>query len=334
MDVLRDAVPLLSGFTAAAIAGRFLIPFLHRVKFGQHIREDVPKSHRKKAGTPTMGGFIFIAGGLAAALVNHLVWRTPVGTEEVLILALFLGMGLVGFVDDYRKIRRGRNLGLKAREKLALQIILAGLFMWFVAGEERGTSVVLPFLGQTVDLGFLYGLFGVFIIVGISNGVNLTDGLDGLAGSIVCIGLAAYYPVALAASSVLGGVAPLSPLVAGSIGAILGFLVYNRHPARVIMGDVGSLALGALLSGIAVVTRTELMLLFFAFIPVVENITVIMQVISFQLFGKRIFKMTPVHHHFELMGWEERKVTSVFRVAAIIAAAIGLFAMGSAGLIH
>lgn len=329
--IYRDAVPLLAGFLFAVLSGRFLIPFLHRVKFGQHIREEGPESHRKKEGTPTMGGFIFIVGTLLAPLASYVIWGIPLGTEGALVLALFLGLGLVGFLDDYRKIRKGRNLGLKAREKLALQVLLAALFMWFAASDGRGAQVVIPFSGTVVDLGFFYGIFGAFIIVGISNGVNLTDGLDGLAGSIVAIGLAAYYPVVLAAESVFG-ISPLSPVVAGSIGSVLGFLVYNRHPAKVFMGDVGSLALGALLSGIAVVTRTELMLLFFAFIPVVENITVIMQVISFQLFGKRIFKMTPVHHHFEFLGWDEGRITSMFRIVAAVFAAMGLLAMGSAGL--
>lgn len=331
MEILRDAVALSSGFVVAVIVGKALIPYLQKIKFGQHIRDEGPKTHLKKAGTPTMGGIIFMAGTLASSLIHYLASGTLPGAEEILILALFVGLGLVGFLDDYRKIRKGRNLGLKAREKLALQVVLAALFMWFMSESGRGTEIVIPFTGSTLDLGFLYGVFGVFIIVGIANGVNLTDGLDGLAGSVVAIGLAAYYPVVLAARVILG-LDGLSPMVAGSIGAVLGFLVYNRHPARVFMGDIGSLALGALMSGIAVATRTELMLLFFAFIPVIENITVIMQVASFQLFGKRIFKMTPIHHHFELLGWDERKITAMFRVTAVVFVVIGLFAMGSVGL--
>ncbi|MGI6666223.1 MAG: phospho-N-acetylmuramoyl-pentapeptide-transferase [Bacillota bacterium] len=331
MEILKDAVSLATGFLAAALLGKVLIPWLHKVRFGQHIRDDAPVTHRKKAGTPTMGGLIFILGTFVSSLVNHIWRKGSPSLQEVLILGLFALMGIVGFLDDYRKVRRGRNLGLKAREKLALQILIAGAFMWFVAGTGRGTSVVIPFSGKALDLGFLYGVFGVFIIVGIANGVNLTDGLDGLAGSIVAEGLAAYYPVALAAAAVLG-IPSLGALVAGSTGAILGFLVYNRHPARVIMGDIGSLSLGALLSGIAVITRTELLLLFFAFVPVVENITVIIQVISFQLFGKRVFKMTPIHHHFELLGWDEVRITRMFRLTAAVAVAVGLIAAGSVGL--
>jgi phospho-N-acetylmuramoyl-pentapeptide-transferase len=331
MEILKDAVPLAAGFVSATLLGKALIPYLHKVKFGQHIREDAPETHRKKAGTPTMGGFIFILGTIASSLANHIFRKTFPSDLDISILVLYCSMGLVGFLDDYRKVRRGRNLGLRAREKLALQVIIGGAFMWFVASTGRGTEVVVPFTGKALDLGFIYGVFGVFVIVGIANGVNLTDGLDGLAGSVVAEGLAAYYPVALAAAGALG-IPSLSPLVAGSVGAILGFLVYNRHPARVIMGDVGALALGALLSGIAVVTKTELLLLFFAFIPIVENITVIMQVISFQLFGKRIFKMTPIHHHFELLGWDEVRIVRMFRLVAAAAAVLGLLAAASVGL--
>ena len=331
MEILKDAVPLAAGFVSATLLGKALIPYLHKVKFGQHIREDAPETHRKKAGTPTMGGFIFILGTIASSLANHIFRKTFPSDLDISILVLYCSMGLVGFLDDYRKVRRGRNLGLRAREKLALQVIIGGAFMWFVASTGRGTEVVVPFTGKALDLGFIYGVFGVFVIVGIANGVNLTDGLDGLAGSVVAEGLAAYFPVALAAAGALG-IPSLSPLVAGSVGAILGFLVYNRHPARVIMGDVGALALGALLSGIAVVTKTELLLLFFAFIPIVENITVIMQVITFQLLGKRIFKMTPIQHHFELLGWDEVRIVRMFRLVAAAAAVLGLLAAASVGL--
>lgn len=332
MEYLKDAVPLVTGFVAAVILGKALIPWLHRVKFGQHIRDDAPKTHRKKAGTPTMGGFIFILGTIAAVAAAR-IWRKEAPPlEEALVLGLYALMGFVGFLDDYRKVKRGRNLGLRAREKLALQVIISGAFMWFVSGTGRGTAVLVPFTGTPIDLGFAYGLFGVFVIVGMANGVNLTDGLDGLAGSVVAEGLAAYYPVALAAAAALG-IPSLGPVVAGSVGAILGFLVYNRRPARVFMGDIGALALGGLLSGLAVITRTELLLLFFAFIPVVENITVIMQVISFQLFGKRIFKMTPIHHHFELLGWDEVRITRMFRLTAAAAVLVGLLAAGSVGLL-
>ncbi|HHY75209.1 MAG TPA: phospho-N-acetylmuramoyl-pentapeptide-transferase [Firmicutes bacterium] len=331
MELLFDAVSLGAGFLSAVLLGKVLIPWLYRVKFGQPIREDAPETHRKKAGTPTMGGFIFILGTIAAVLVSNIIRKAHPSGLEISVLALYGLMGIVGFLDDYRKIKRGRNLGLRAREKMALQVLIAAGFMWFVASQGRGTYVVIPFTGKTLDLGFLYGVFGVFVIVGISNGVNLTDGLDGLAGSVVAEGLAAYYPVALAAADALG-IPSLGPLVAGSVGAILGFLVYNRHPARVIMGDIGALALGALLSGVAILTRSELLLVFFAFIPVVENITVIMQVISFQLFGKRIFKMTPIHHHFELSGWHEVRIVRMFRWVALAAALVGLFAAASVGL--
>lgn len=322
MNWTNTLLPLVSGFLLSILAGLAVIPYLTRLKLGQHIREEGPKSHQKKAGTPTMGGMIFMAGTVLSEAIYRAVTRTLPPVEELLLLGLFISYGFIGFLDDYRKVRLGRNLGLKAREKLALQVLFAALFTWFFADRK---TVLLPFLGGEFYLGLLYPLFVIFIIVGIGNGVNLLDGLDGLASGVLVIDLAAYAFVAYQGASALG--MDLSPLALAGVGSLLGFLVYNKHPAKVIMGDLGSLSLGALLSGFAVATRTELVLLFLGAMPIIENLSVILQVASFQLTGKRIFKMSPLHHHFELSGWKETTVVYAFWSAAAVFAFIGILSM-------
>lgn len=320
----RIDAALLLGFSLAlsALLGLWFVPLLRKLKVGQHIRAEGPASHRKKEGTPTMGGIIFILGTILSLLFYRLVTRTAPSLEEILVLGLVVLYGLIGFLDDFRKVRRGRNLGLRAREKLILEILFAAIFMWHFTGTS---AVILPFTGKVLDLGTLYGAFGILLIVSTGNAVNLTDGLDGLASGVVAAGLGAYYIIAQSHSLVSGG--NLSALVVSAAGSVLGFLVHNRYPARVIMGDTGSLALGALLASLAVATRTEMVLIFVAGVPLVETVSVILQVVSFQLTGKRIFKMSPLHHHFELLGWKETKVVRVFWLAAVALAAVGVLSM-------
>lgn len=322
MDWMNTALPVLSGFVFSWVLGIGVIPLLRRLKVGQHIRTEGPKSHAKKAGTPTMGGVIFVLGTVLSLALYRGVTRTVPFKEELLILGLFVSYGAIGFTDDMRKVRGGRNLGLKAREKLAFQVLFAALFTWFFADRK---GVLIPFLGGEFSLGILYPLFAIFIIVGIGNGVNLLDGLDGLAAGVVAIGLATYAYIAKQGAYALG--MDISPLALSSLGAVLGFLLHNKHPAKVIMGDLGSLSLGALLAGLAVTTRTELVLIFVAAMPIIENLSVILQVASFQLTGKRILKMSPLHHHFELSGWKETTVVYVFWLAAAFFAFLGVLSM-------
>ncbi len=269
-----------------------------------------------------MGGIIFILGTALALGAYHAVSGTTPSKEENLIMGLMLGYGLIGFLDDYLKVRRARNLGLKARQKMALQILLAAAFVWFFVEESW---VVVPFSGYRLDLGILYPVFTVVLIVGMGNGVNLTDGLDGLASGVVAVGLLGYSLVALESAAVFG--VDVTPAALAGAGAVLGFLVHNRHPARVFMGDVGSLALGGLLSGLAVATKAEALLLFFAAVPIIEDLSVMLQVASFKMTGKRIFKMSPLHHHFELSGWSETAIVRTFWLAALLFAALGIVSM-------
>ena len=273
-----------------------------------------------------MGGLIFIVSAIVAWAGYRIITRSRASVDELLIMAFPALYAAVGFIDDFRKVRRARSLGLRAREKMALQVLFAALFVYAAELAGRGTYVILPFTRATVDLRVLYGAFGVLVIVSSGNAVNLTDGLDGLAAGTVLIALGAYYVIGRAAEPALGISGILAPIAAWG-GALLGFLAYNRHPAKVFMGDTGSNALGALLASIAILTRTEVVLLFVAGIPVIETLSDILQVASFQLLGKRVFKMAPIHHHFELSGWRETKIVTVFWVAEAIFALIGIASM-------
>ncbi len=318
---------LFAGVAFSLVFAQILIPKLKQLKIGQQIREEGPKTHKKKAGTPTMGGLIFILSIIASRIAVYLAKKQVPTREELLILALMISYGFIGFIDDYRQVKLGRSLGLRAREKFALQVLFAALFMWFFA--DRGSVVIVPFSGRHLDMGFLYPILGVVLIAGSGNGMNFTDGLDGLAAGVASIGLGAYYFIANGYAQAVNrpDLAGLGYLALTSVGALLGFLAYNYNPAKVFMGDTGSLALGGLLAGYAIVTNTELVFVFIAAVQLIEVVSVILQVISFQLFGKRIFKMTPLHHHFELLGWSEKRVVFLFWLASLVMAILGIASM-------
>ena len=311
--------------TAAAIAagvvlilGPILIPLLHKLKFGQSIRTEGPKSHQVKSGTPTMGGIFLIAGVVVATLI-----RAEWTAEILLALFILLGHFVLGFLDDYIKVVKKRNLGLKARQKLLGQILIA-LVTIFIATQELGieTSLWIPLADSTIDLGFLYYVLVLFVIVGASNAVNLTDGLDGLASGNMAIASSCYGVICL-----LTGHDELAIFCFAIVGACIGFLRFNFHPAKVFMGDTGSLALGGAFAAMGILTHTELLLVVVGLIFVCEALSVIIQVISFQTTGKRVFRMSPIHHHFELGGWSEIKVVFVFWAIGLIAGIIGLSMM-------
>jgi len=317
---------LWMAFAASLVTTLFLgplvIPVLRKLKFGQNIRSDGPSRHLQKAGTPTMGGVIFLAG-LTAGVV--LISRGAM--DSVIVLVVTLGFGLIGFLDDYIKVVLKRSLGLRAREKLFGQVLLAaGLAYWVVFLSDRGTSLSLPFSGLVIpggvnlELGWwLFLVFTVLLVVGMANAVNLTDGLDGLAAGVSLLVALGMMVIALLVDKT--GVA-LS--LAALAGGCLGFLYYNRHPARVFMGDTGSLALGGGLGAAAVITGSELFLIIIGGIYVLETLSVIIQVISFQTRGKRIFRMSPLHHHFELGGWGENRVVLTFLAITMVFSVIGL----------
>lgn len=297
------------------ILGFFAIPLLKKLKARQSIREEGPKSHRIKNGTPTMGGLFML---LAAVLV--VVFNKMIDPAVLWLLFLTLGHGFLGFLDDFIKAEKKRNLGLTAKQKMLGQIILAVLFCWGVVDTlHLPYSIAIPFTQIDISIGLLYYPFVVLVIVGASNAVNLTDGLDGLASGCCVIAFSAY-----AVYCYMTGFNDLGYFIIILAGACIGFLFFNYHPAKIFMGDTGSLALGGAIAGISVMTRTELLLIFLGMIFVLEALSVIIQVASFQLTGKRVFKMSPLHHHFELSGWSEVHVVWAFWIFEGFAACLSL----------
>jgi phospho-N-acetylmuramoyl-pentapeptide-transferase len=298
------------------LLGLAAIPLARKYKARQSIREEGPKSHRIKAGTPTMGGLFMLLAALLVIGGNHLY------DPAVLLLVLItFGHALLGFLDDFIKAEKKRNLGLTARQKLLGQLILSIVFC-FGCVEYLGlpTSISIPFIDTDISIGAFYYPFVVLVVVGASNAVNLTDGLDGLAAGCCIIAFGAY-----ALFCYWSRMPDLTAFALIIAGCCAGFLVYNYHPAKIFMGDTGSLALGGAIAGIAVITRTELLLVFLGLIFVVEALSVILQVTSFQLTGKRIFKMSPIHHHFELCGWNEVRVVWTFWLVELFVAGGTLF---------
>ena len=293
----------------------FAIPWLRRLKFGQSIRTEGPRSHQAKSGTPTMGGVMIVLGILLGTLAG-----APHSTEIMLALFILLGHFLLGFLDDYIKVVKKRNLGLKARQKLIGQILIAVIVM-YIGTRMLGidTTIWLPVADRDIDLGIGYYALVLFVIVGTSNAVNLTDGLDGLASGTMAISSSCY-----AVACVLTGHPDLAIFCVAMVGACVAFLRFNAHPARVFMGDTGSLALGGGLAAVGILTHTELLLAVIGLVFVCEALSVILQVISFQTTGRRIFRMSPLHHHFELGGWRETKVVFVFWIASLAAGLAGL----------
>jgi phospho-N-acetylmuramoyl-pentapeptide-transferase len=311
-------VSILSAFVLALVAGPILIPLLRRLKFGQNVRSDGPQSHLKKTGTPAMGGLIF----LVVTVIVCLVFSKD--KDMLLVLASTLLFGLIGFADDYIKIVKKRSLGLKAWQKIVAQLLVAIVLTFVTSGVNQvGTSILIPFTGKFLDLGIMYMPFIIFIIIGTVNSVNLTDGLDGLAGGITVVVMGFFSVVALVSKN-----EGILVFTGALIGALLGFLRFNSHPAQVFMGDTGSLALGGAVASLAVITRLPIFLAIVGAVYVAETVSVIIQMVYFKgTKGKRFFKMAPLHHHFELSGWAESKVVSVFIIAAIILCLIGLLAI-------
>ena len=297
------------------ILGFFAIPLLKKLKARQSIREEGPKSHRIKSGTPTMGGLFMLLSAVLVVIFNKMI-----DPSVLWLLFLTLGHGLLGFLDDFIKAEKKRNLGLTAKQKMLGQIILAVLFCWGVVDTlHLPYSIAIPFTHTDISIGLLYYPFVVLVIVGASNAVNLTDGLDGLASGCCVIAFSAY-----AMFCYMTGFNDLGYFIIILAGSCIGFLFFNYHPAKIFMGDTGSLALGGAIAGISVMTRTELLLIFLGLIFVLEALSVIIQVASFQLTGKRVFKMSPLHHHFELSGWSGVHVVWAFWIFEGIAACVSL----------
>jgi len=315
MDYLSLGIMAVTGAVSSAVFTRLLIPVLRKARTGQSIREEGPSSHLSKTGTPTMGGIGFIAAVTATCLATGVVSKGLLG-----ILAVFIMFGLLGFLDDYLKVVKKHNLGLRAWQKLSFQIIMGmAIAIYQLSDSIYGTMVRIPVIEELWNFGLWYVPFNAFIIVAMVNSVNLTDGLDGLAAGVTSI-VAVFFAVA-------GGIMGMSSgggFGAALAGACFGFLIFNKYPAKIFMGDTGSLALGGGLAAMAIVMGMELFLPIVGFVYVAEALSVIIQVASFKTTGKRVFKMSPLHHHFELSGMSERQVVRMFWIATVLFCVIGL----------
>lgn len=320
---------IIIGFFITLILGPLIIPFLKRLKVGQTVREDGPKSHLQKTGTPTIGGIIIIISILITSFTSGLINR-----DLLVALGATVAFGLIGFLDDFIKVVLKRSLGLRAYQKMGLQIVVAIFLAIYQSNiSVMGTKVIVPFvrgnfiignivIPQYFDLGIFYVPFIVFVVVATVNSVNLTDGLDGLASGVTLI-IAAFF----ALQALRWGYTSLAIFSAAVSGACLGFLRFNSHPAQVFMGDTGSLALGGAVSAIAILMNVALIIPIVGGIYFAESVSVILQVASYKLTKKRIFKMSPLHHHYELSGWAETKVVIVFWITTVVLCLIGTLAL-------
>lgn len=310
---------VLVAFFISILQGPVLIPLLHKLKFGQNIREEGPESHKKKSGTPTMGGIIFL---LSSIITVFIILKKP-GSETLLALFAFISFGLIGFMDDMLKIVHKKNEGLKAYQKMLLLLIVSAVVAFYAYNNPKiGSSIIIPFTHITWDLGIFYVPFVIFYFASATNAVNLTDGLDGLATSITL--LVMTFLAVISYSTGHYTLAIFSSIVAG---ALLGFLRYNAHPAQIFMGDTGSLALGGAVAVVAMILKLELIFIIVGGVYVAETISVVLQVASFKLYKKRIFKMAPLHHHFELSGWHETKIVTVFSIITVILCLVGFLSL-------
>ena len=315
---LRMAIfALFIAFFANLVICPVIIPLLHRLKFGQNIREDGPQTHFKKAGTPTMGGLAILVSFL---LGSALFLRG--NSEALLLVFVTVGFGVVGFLDDYIKIVKKRSEGLTPKQKIVLQLIVCGIFLVALTSMDNPynsfKTITIPFVNWTWDMGILFYPFAILFMLGFVNGVNLTDGLDGLAAGVTAIVSTFLMFVAWSISS------GTLPVVGATVGSLLGFLIFNKYPAKVFMGDTGSLALGGFVSAAAILLRMPLLLVIVGFVYVIEALSVIIQVGYFKATGgKRFFKMAPLHHHYEKKGVSENKIVIMFYIVTTILALVG-----------
>lgn len=314
----KIVLPVVIAFAISMVLCPIVIPFLKKLKFGQFVRDDGPQAHLKKAGTPTMGGLIILL-----SLTITTLFYAKKYPDVLPVLFVTLGFGLIGFIDDYIKVVMKRSMGLHAWQKMLGQIFVTGVFAFYVEKyTDINNELIIPFLGKTVQLSpVLYVILMFFIILGTVNGANFTDGLDGLASSVTVL-IATFFAVVA-----IGMGSGVTPVACAVVGSLLGFLVYNVYPAKVFMGDTGSLALGGFVASIAYMLKMPIFIVIVAFIYFCEVLSVIIQVASFKLTGKRVFRMAPIHHHFELGGWPETKVVAIFSIVTAILCVIGLLAL-------
>lgn len=318
---------LIGTFIISVIIALITIPILKKLKVGQIEREEGPRSHLSKQGTPTMGGVIILLSIIISAIVAFIYYSnkdTQILKNMIPLLIIAVGTGLIGFIDDFKKLILKDTKGLKPSYKMLGLLIISVIYIIYIINFTNvNTEIFIPFIKTSITLRiWIYIPFTIFVILATTNAVNLTDGVDGLGGSVSVI--------IIATLTVIGTIVKSQEIVMfGSIicGAILGFLIFNIHPAKVFMGDTGSLMLGGIIAAMAIYLKTPLVLLIIALIPILETLSVMMQVVYYKKTGKRIFKMAPLHHHFELSGWSENKVVSIFSIVTVILCVIGIYAV-------
>ena len=316
----KSALSLMLGFIISMIVGIIFIPCMKKIGVGQQVSHSLEK-HLKKEGTPTMGGFIFIIGTILSIICLWLYGSLEITSNILIVLVVFLSYGALGFADDYLKVRYKNNKGLSRMLKLLIQTLIALVFFYIYVKDGGKPTIDITFLNLHLNLGWTYGLFILFLLVGSSNAVNITDGLDGLAGGLSAIAFAAYGIIAWS-TSWLAGYTEIAIFSFILVGSLLGFLLFNSHPAKVFMGDTGSMALGATLAAIAILTRHEISLAVIGGVFVIETLSTLIQIIAIRKFHKRVFKKAPLHHHFEELGWQETDIVKTFWVVGLILAMI------------
>ena len=314
----KSTMAIMLGFILAIIVGLIFIPLIKKLNIGQHVSHTLEK-HLKKEGTPTMGGFIFIIPTILALVFLWLYGSIEITSNIIIVLCVFLSYATLGFADDFLKVRYKNNKGLSILLKLLIQTIIALVFFYIYIRNGGEPTIEITFLNIDVNLGWLYGLFILFLLVGSSNAVNITDGLDGLAGGLSAIAFLAYGLIAWS-TSWLSGNTEIAIFCFILVGSLLGFLLFNTHKAKVFMGDTGSMALGATLAAIAILTRHEISLAVIGGVFVIETLSSFIQIIAITKFNKKILKKAPLHHHFEELGWEETDIVKLFWVVGLILA--------------
>ena len=320
----KSILGLTIGFFGSVIVGWFLIPVLRKMKVNQTISLFTAFRHASKEGTPTIGGLIFIIPTLLTMLFLYIRGSLEISHSLLIILFVFVSYAGLGFIDDFLKVRYHNNDGLSISQKLLIQVLIALIFFYIYMQGGGKANVTITSLGINVDLGWLYGLFILFLLVGSSNAVNLTDGLDGLAGGLSLIAFLSFGIVTWGTTWVQG-YQEIAIFCFVLVGSLLGFLVYNTHPAKVFMGDTGSLCLGSTLAAIAILTKHELSLAVIGGVFVIETMSSIIQLTSIKKFGKKVFLMAPLHHHFEKLGWEETDIVKMFLIVGFMLGMIAIY---------
>ncbi len=319
----KSVLGLMLGFVLSLIAAAILIPILRKLKVGQSVSHLINKRHLQKDGTPTIGGLIFIIPTVIIMLILYLRGSIELSSNLIILVVVFLAYGLLGFIDDFLKVKYHNNKGLPTLVKLALQTVIAIVFYIIFMKNGGDSTIVISSLNLTIPLGWGFGIFIFLVLVGTTNAVNITDGLDGLAGGLSVMAFLAYGVIAWG-SDWISGYQEIGIFAFVVVGALLGFLVFNTHPAKVFMGDTGSLALGAALATIAILTRHELSLLLIGGVFVVETLSSFIQIIAIRKFHKKVFLKAPLHHHFEELGWVETDIVKLFWVIGFLLSMIGI----------